>query len=261
MKPENISITVDDMKLNGAIFVPDDGAINYPAVCLCHGIPAGPYDPSDSHYPVIAQQFCNEGFVTLIFNFRGAGYSEGNFSMRGWNSDLKAAVDFLYVRPEVDTTRIAIIGFSAGASVGVCNAAIDTRIACIAAMACPAEFSLMKREQAEQSIDHFRNIGIIRDEDFPCSIDSWYSEFVDVSAGKCISGIAPRPLLIVHGRKDEVVPVDHAFRLFEQAGESADLVILGEAGHRLSRDDESVNIALEWFKRKLHVDHDSTKAL
>ena len=261
MRSDNITIAVDGLRLNGTLYIPQNGKLHYPAVCICHGLPAGPYNPSGSHYPVVAEKFCREGFVTLIFNFRGAGYSEGNFELSGWTQDLEAAVDLLCAINEVNTAKITVIGFSAGAAVGICTAAADKRIASVVAMACPADFSMMRREEAAETAAHFREIGIIRDPDYPESIDSWYEGFINVSAIKCVEGIGPRPLLLVHGIKDDVVPFEHAQRLYKKAEGFGTLRVLEEAGHRLSRDDEAVNIALEWIKRTLHIDHDSAKDL
>ncbi len=260
MNIKDIVIEVDSLTLNAALYSPGKSG-RYPAICICHGIPAGPYDPSDSHYPVVAEKFCRAGFAALIFNFRGAGYSGGNFQMSGWKRDLKAVVDILCNLEEIDSTRLAVIGFSAGAAVGICVAAEDSRIACVVAMACPADFSMMKREEVEESIARFREIGIIKEPDFPASVNAWYEDFGNVTAIRDVTAIAPRPLLLVHGRRDDVVPLDHAFRLSESAGESGTLYVLGEAGHRLSRHDEAVDIALQWIGRRLYIDPDSAKAV
>ena len=47
-----------------------------------------------------------------------------------------------------------------------------------------------------------------------------------------VSGIAPRPLLIIHGGQDRDVPVDEARRLYEAAGDPKELWISEKAAHR-----------------------------
>ncbi len=48
------------------------GQLPYPAVCVCHGIPAKSPDPGDGGYSLLAERICQEGFAVLVFNFRGA---------------------------------------------------------------------------------------------------------------------------------------------------------------------------------------------
>ena len=48
---------------------------------------------------------------------------------------------------------------------------------------------------------------------------------------EAVGRIAPRPLLILHGSEDEVIPVGHAKRLAAAAGEPSELWILDGAGH------------------------------
>ncbi|HEM61335.1 MAG TPA: alpha/beta hydrolase, partial [Chloroflexi bacterium] len=47
-----------------------------------------------------------------------------------------------------------------------------------------------------------------------------------------VSGIAPRPLLIIHGENDPYVSVEDARRLYDRAGQPKELWIAPGAGHR-----------------------------
>ena len=63
-----------------------------------------------------------------------------------------------------------------------------------------------------------------------------------------MDGIAPRPLLLVHGNEDELVPIDHAHRLYDMAGEPKQLVVLNGAGHRLRQDSRVTAVVINWLK-------------
>jgi fermentation-respiration switch protein FrsA (DUF1100 family) len=63
-----------------------------------------------------------------------------------------------------------------------------------------------------------------------------------------VAKIARRPLLLVHGDKDETVGVSHAHRLYEKAGEPKQIIIIESAGHRLRQDERTINIVIEWLK-------------
>ncbi len=248
----NFTLTVDNLRLPGEVYLPETSKRPCPALCLCHGIPSGqPGSSDDRGYPGLAERFCAAGFVTLIFNFRGAGLAQGNLDMMGWTRDLEAAIDYLASMEEVDKSRLCLLGSSAGAAVSVYVAANDPRVSSLVTFACPAEFGfLTDKQRARATIDHFRSIGVIRDKDFPPSIDEWLDGFNTVSPLHWIGRISPRPLLLIHGDKDDLVPVEHAHRLYKQAREPKELVIIPDAGHRLRLEEKAITTALDWLKAK-----------
>ena len=249
MLKEAVVLEVDDIPIVGWRYLPGNGS-RYPAACLCHGIPSGnPPDPGDGGYPALAERICQEGFAVFIFNFRGTGDSGGNLDILGWTRDLRAVIDYLWGLPEVDKSHLSLVGFSGGAAVSVYVAAQDSRVSSVALCACPAEFTLITRAEEPQSIiDHFRNIGAIRDKDFPASAEEWFNNFRSIQPVDYIVRIAPRPLLLVHGSNDETADVSHAHRLYAKAGEQKQLAIIDGAGHRLRREDRAVEAVLTWLK-------------
>jgi uncharacterized protein len=249
LKNASVILNSDDIMLSGEVYIPDRCDKTFPAVCLSHGIPAVSYDPNEKGgYPELAARFCNAGFVALAFNFRGAGPSQGNIDMMGWTHDLASAIEFLNMLPEVNKERICLLGSSAGAAVSVYVAAKDPRVHAVAALACPAEFDFIAAgHNAGSLIKSFRDIGIIKDTDFPPSVDKWMEGFKTVSPIDYIDKISPRPVLIIHGDKDETVPVAHAGRLYDKAREPKEMTILSGAGHRLRHDERAINAAMDWL--------------
>jgi alpha-beta hydrolase superfamily lysophospholipase len=241
---------VDGITIVGEMRVPGDEAA-YPAVCICHGIPSGkPADPGDRGYPGLADRFCLAGFVTLIFNFRGTGASGGDFDMLGWTRDLGGAVEYLHTCPKTDRSRIHLMGFSGGAAASAYVAAHDARVARLVLCACPAEFRrIVVEKRADFSIEHFRQIGLIRDSDFPRSLDDWTNNFREVTPVNWIDKIAPRPLLILQGQDDDLIEEEQAWRLYEKAGEPKEIAIVAGAGHKLRLSDEAMGIARAWLRR------------
>jgi len=247
---KQFTLTVDNLHIPGELYVPDNSKPPFPALCLCHGIPSGQPNPGDDPgYPGLAERFCSAGFLTTIFNFRGAHGTEGNLDMMGWVHDLTTVIDYLSNLTEVDKSRLCLVGSSAGAAVSVYVAAHDTRISVLATLACPAAFGFMTdRKQAQGTLDHFRSIGLIRDRVFPPSIEKWLAGFEEIAPIKWIDKISPRPLLLVHGDKDDLVPVEHARRLFKKAGEPKKLAILPGAGHRLRHEEKAISTVLDFLK-------------
>jgi len=190
----------------------------------------------------------------LIFNFRGTGASGGNFDLLGWSRDLKAAVNYLWALPEVDKSRLSLLGFSGGAAVSIFVAAQDSRVSSIVACACPAEFtSLIEVEDTQSVVAYFRSLGVIRDRAFPPSIEPWFDGFRIVSPIKHVAQIAPRPLLLVHGSQDGVVAVADAWELYREAGEPRQIVIIEGAEHRLRQDERAMATVIDWLKSQARV--------
>jgi len=262
MIDRDVAFQVDGLQLAGQLYLPDESRLDpYPTVCVCHGIPqsgVAKSGVSERGYPVLAEQICHAGFAVLIFNFRGTGASEGNFDILEWTRDLAAAIDFLWALPEVDRSQLSLLGFSGGAAVSVYIAAKDKRVSSVVACACPAEFgslrSVTEVDEPQSAIDHFRSIGIVRDKSFPHSADKWFGNFKLVKPVESVAGIAPRPLLLVHGGRDEIVEVNHAYRLYAQAGEPKQLIIVNGEGHQLRQHDRAMAIVLDWLKSQARND-------
>jgi dipeptidyl aminopeptidase/acylaminoacyl peptidase len=248
MDVEAIRLKTDGLELSGELHIPSRHKL-HPALCICHGIPAAPPDPADKGYTLLAQRFCRAGFITLIFNFRGTGKSEGNLDIAGWTRDLQAALALLYSLEEVDKAHICLLGFSGGAAVSVYTAAHDPRVSLVITCACPTDFrSLRQRETPVDTIQRFRQIGAIRDKDFPPSIEEWQRGFETISPINWVDRISPRPLLLVHGDADELIPLEHARRLYQKAKEPKELKMIPGAEHKMRLEKAAMDFVLDWLK-------------
>jgi len=250
MEVKEIRLKADGLELVGELHVPSEDRV-HPALCICHGIPATPPDPTDRGYALLAQNFCQAGFATLIFNFRGTGRSEGNLDILGWGRDLQAAIDFLHNLKQTGKTRLHLLGFSGGAAVSVYAAAHDPRVSAVVTCACPADFhSLSQKETPLDTIQRFRQIGAIRDKDFPPSIEDWQKGFETITPIDWIDKISPHPLLLVHGDADELIPLEHARRLYQKAKEPKELKIIPGAKHRMRMEKAAMDFVLDWLKAR-----------
>ncbi len=251
---EEVLLEAEGITIRGELYLPE-GPPPHPALCVCHGIPSGGPQQNGGGYPELAGRISGQGLAVFTFNFRGAGKSGGNFDLAGWVRDLEAVIGCLRCREEVDGERLGLLGFSAGAAVAVCVAARNPGIAFVASCACPAEFSFVDTvEHPEDAVAHFRSIGTIRDSDFPPSSEEWLDGFRQVRPVEHIGRIFPRPVLIVHGDRDETVPVGDALRLCGAAGEAGKLVIIEGAGHRLRQEERAIRAVIDWLQTVCPVD-------
>ena len=250
METREIRFEADGLGLAGELRMPSSDGVS-PALCICHGIPAAPPDPNDRGYALLAERFCRAGFVTLIFNFRGTGKSQGNLDLLGWSRDLRAALDLLCKVNEVDEARLCLLGFSGGAAVSLYSAAHDPRVSLVVTCACPADFhSLHQRQTPLEAVQRFRQIGAIRNKDFPPSIEEWQKGFETITPLNWVDKISPRPLLLVHGDADELIPLEHARRLYQKAKEPKELKVVPGAQHRMRLDRTAMDFVLDWLKAR-----------
>ncbi|MFO8102351.1 MAG: alpha/beta fold hydrolase [Dehalococcoidia bacterium] len=247
---KEFSIRVDGFKITGQTYYPELMQEQHPALIICHGIPAAEPTPGDRGYPLLAEKFAGEGFITCIFNFRGCGDSEGNLDLLDWTRDLDGIISYVAGLEGVDRARLSLMGFSGGAAASAYVAAHNERVSALILCACPARFSIGGLGQSPQEfLEQCRRVGTVRDSDFPPSLDEWAGHFRQVSPLDCIDRISPRPLLIIHGDEDETIPPDHAGQLYAGAKEPRELVMIEGGEHRLRTNEKAMALALDWLKR------------
>lgn len=118
--------------LSAVITIPDgrDRSDRHPGVILCQGY-AG---LKEALMPAVAERLAAEGYVTLRFDYRGFGESEGprhRLIPLEQIEDIRNGLTCLAVREEVDPDRLAIWGTSFGGAHAAYAAAVDERVRCI----------------------------------------------------------------------------------------------------------------------------------
>jgi len=220
-------------------------------VVLAHGFPEpGQKAGSPSYgYPQLSTRLAAEtGAVVLTFDFRGAGESEGDFSLSGWRADLASATEALRQVPGIE--QVWLVGFAAGGTLAICAAGEDPGIAGVAALAPPAEFS-ERGGDPRRIVAQARASGIIHSRGFPPDPGAWARELREIQPVRLAARIPPRPLLLVQGANDDVVPVTDARALADAASGSSELRVLAGAGHMLLHDPRAIALLLGWFDRHL----------
>jgi pimeloyl-ACP methyl ester carboxylesterase len=220
-----------------------------PGLVMCHGFPSGPRGAVSAvaTYPELADRIAAEsGWTVMTFSFRGVGGSDGNFSLAGWLEDLRAAVDYLLATE--DLSGVWLAGASTGGSLAICVGGDDERIRGVAALSARADFDDWAAEP-RRFLDHAREIGIIKRADFPADPVAWGQELKEIRPLACASMLAPRPLLLVQGADDDVVPGVDARALADCHGD-AELRIITGAGHQLRDDPRAIAVLLGWLERQ-----------
>jgi pimeloyl-ACP methyl ester carboxylesterase len=123
------------IKLQGQITLPRGATASkpIPAAVLCHGFGADRRVMQSS-----AGLLVKNGIATIVFDMRGHGLSEGRLDGK-FHEDVIDAWHTLTSLPEIDSTRIALIGHSLGAISSILATRKIKKPRAIVALSCPAE--------------------------------------------------------------------------------------------------------------------------
>lgn len=242
-----LRITTSGVTLDAFLMTPEKRLVmGRPGLVLCHGFPSPqrPGAPSDS-YRLLAERLTDElGWVVLAISLRGCGRSEGWFSLDGWVSDLRAAVDHLY---DARVHGAWIAGSTVGGSLAILAAAADPAVRGVACIAPRADFDDWAREP-RRFLQHCRDAGVTDDE-HPKVLGPWVDQLRANRPIDHVAAIADRPMLVLHGDRDIQVPPDDARALADAHG-SADIRIIRGGDHRLRHDPRAVALLFGWLGRQ-----------
>ena len=246
-------IEVDGLQLSASLSRPPPSAspaARRSGLVICHVFPAGPWGPAVAPQSLgsLADRLAAEtGWLVLNLLFRGMPGTAGEFSVAGWLADLRAGVDHLLTSGPVEGVWLA--GFSMGGTIALCAAGPDQRVRGVAALGAPSEFDDWTSDPRRTS-EHFRSMGIKAGAEQLKGADGWVRQFRDLRPLEAIALIPPRPVLLVHGADDEVVPVVDARALADAGAGEVELRVLAGASHGLRHDPRAIAILLGWLDRQ-----------
>jgi len=137
MKNTRISFSSGGLSLEGILAVPE-GMAPFPAVIVCHPHPLYGGSMDNNVVNSLSETLTQASLVSFKFNFRGVGESQGKSGQGiGEREDVEAAISFISTVKEVDSKRIGLAGYSAGAGFAFPIGFNDARIKALAAVSPP----------------------------------------------------------------------------------------------------------------------------
>jgi len=206
-------------RVPGLLWIAENAPPSLPLIVLQHGAGSRKEDP---YISLTAQRWARDGFAVAAIDAAGNGerrtrpFDPALIWSLPWQRrdhaiqmcvDLHRALDYLAGRPEVDVTRAGYVGFSMGTINGVAFVARDPRVR--AAVFCIGGARLHELRVVGQDPALAREHALV-------------ARIIDPEHFAPL--IAPRPVLMINGRQDEVVPPAAAEALYVALNEPKQIV-------------------------------------
>jgi dipeptidyl aminopeptidase/acylaminoacyl peptidase len=164
----------------------------------------------------------------LIFDWRSRGQSElAQHSLAYYElRDAEAALEYALGR--LPGAQVGLVGYSMGASISILLAARRPEVRAVVA---DSPFTGVA-EVVAAGVARYR-LPIRAVTGLADALTRWRHgyRFGDVRPIEAVPAISPRPLLIIHGEDDQVIPVSHARAIYAAAGEPKQLWLFPHAQH------------------------------
>lgn len=203
-------------RLRGVFAPSNNGA----AVILAHGSGGERSDLSAE-----AKILSDAGFGVLAFDWPGHGESEGE--IRWGEPERKAiagAVDWLGSQPSVDSGKIGAFGFSMGGYIVAQAGASDARLKAVALAGAP-------HDPVEHTKWEYRRWGVLSQWPALLGVRLGGMNVNELIPERVVKDISPRPLLLISGDRDGLVPPWITQRLFDAARAPKTFLTVPGAGH------------------------------
>lgn len=244
---ENISFESEGYELLGRMYRPGEPG-RFPAVAVCHGY------PGDNKNTDLAEELALNGITTLIFFYRGAWGSGGDFGLKGLEPSARDAVEYLMSSPSVDPDRVGLIGYSLGGIPLTALLSSDPRLKTGIFLSAVGDLSLLAAgEMLEAVVSRFIKMGEGKlrgldaeglREELPWVLE--HRNPVDLIKGVKV------PVFFVVGSEDQEVPPELCRFLFEAANEPKEWLLIEGADHGYSEHRMPlIEAVLGWLKEHL----------
>jgi 2,6-dihydroxypseudooxynicotine hydrolase len=204
------------------------GITRPPLVLLIAGL-----DSTKEEFFAAENVFLARGMATFSLDGPGQGETARALRIRpDFEAPVAAALDVLCERPDLDGTRVGMLGVSLGGYYAARAAAFEPRVRAVVVSGGPYDFGALIRGRPPQSLATFV---------YGCGAGS--SEEAYAFAGRMtLAGVAERitqPMVVVFGKRDRLVPWQQAAQVAREAP-NAQLWMFDEGNH------VCMNITYRW---------------
>jgi uncharacterized protein len=251
-----VELQSGELTLRGMLHIPEGVKGKIPIVCIFHGFTGNKMEP---HFIFVklSRMLEAKGIASVRFDFSGSGESDGYFINMTISKELneaKAILDFVKSQDFVDTNKIGIVGLSMGGAVASMLAGdrrSDIQTLCLWAPAGNMG-ELVMRDRTDEELTIMRSIGFVDLGGLLLGID-----FIDDIKNLDIFEKAShydKNVLILHGDKDQAVPLSTSERYLEIYETRAALHIIEGGDHTFNTknwEDEVLDYTIGYLEGEL----------
>ncbi|MEM7302039.1 MAG: alpha/beta fold hydrolase [Pseudomonadota bacterium] len=267
---EKITFQVDGQNVVGTLETPE-ASLNPSVVLMLHGFTGSRdelpvKDTDEGVFSRTARLLAEAGVASLRIDFRGSGESEGKWedtTFAGQTKDAIAAIDWLKARDGVDSSSIAILGWSQGGLVAAHTAAARSDVKSVTLWAPVVNplrtyVGLLSEETFKKALASDPDTVI--DAKLPWGAETklkarFYQDFARTSSVAAITGYSG-PLLVIVGTKDTLVsPQPGSGQVLLKYHEGEEKLAVFDTDHVWDAfsgpktiDDKMVPTTLEWLQ-------------
>ena len=232
---ERVTFLSGGKKISGILHLPEKK--KPPCVIASHGLLSS---KESEKYIALGERLSEEGMAMLRFDFRGCGESEGSEddnTVSGKIADLSSAIDFIRSYPGIGK-RMGLVGSSLGGYVSLITAPLDQKIRATVVWSTPFHLDNLRTNKGTEG--------------YPLPGEAFFNDLPKHRLLPFLPKVSH--CLVIHGEKDELVPVDQAWEIFQGLGPPKEIHIIERADHRLTEPahrQRAMDLTMEWFKRYL----------
>jgi pimeloyl-ACP methyl ester carboxylesterase len=201
---EEVSIlTLNNKKLYGWLFRKNPAS---PTIILVHG-----WGRNVERMMPYIEQLSKNGYNLLTFDARHHGNSDEDkhSTMKKFAEDIIASINFIVNQTEISNSNFGLIGLSIGGGASIYPSAHDQRIKSVITVGAFANPLEIMRFQLKSNHIPYKPLGWL------------LLKYLEKKVGFKFNDIAPEKhiknsdakFLLIHGKRDETIPVSHLHRL------------------------------------------------
>jgi len=198
------------------------------------------------------------GFMALRFDFSGNGQSQGQFEQSTWSKQILEMEAAIAMMQEKGAPWIGLAGHSLGAAIALLTARRIKTVSAVCRVAGrvsatrPMHFLTPSQQHSLEQTGHVefnsreRQLTLSRD----FFDDAQRHDLTDATRSLTI------PMLVVHGDRDEIIPVSEAHLAKAANPRMVELAVVAGGDHMLAQPDHQRQVArlvTDWFCRQAGV--------
>ena len=203
----------------------------------------------------LAKDLIEEGFIALRFDFSGNGQSEGEFSQSTYSKQITEMQKAVEIVASNGAAWIGMAGHSMGGLISFLTASQTESVNAVCAIG--SRLTAMKAthflsQTQREILENTGQVSFTSRGRFLTVTEDFFSDADRFELQQILQAFH-KPLLMIHGDQDKIIPVREANRAREISTRSVDVEIIAGGDHMFSREDhrEMVSaLVVDWFKKQ-----------